>query len=130
MMEMKDWISFFIGALLTAAGALPLLNKFNIGPSAFKLDFLPLAIFSYVVAVAGFYLMVNSVIEITNSNAIGWISFLVAVALMAVGVLQVLSKFSIGPAFFKLEFITDTVYYLIFTIEGIFLMIATFAMEL
>ena len=130
MMEMKDWISFFIGLILTAAGVLPLLSSFGIGPEAFALSFLPAEIFFYIVAVAGFYLMVNSVIEITNSNAIGWLSFLVAVLLLGVGVLQVLHKFSIGPDFFALSFISSTVYYIIFTIEGIFLMIATFAMEL
>ena len=74
--------------------------------------------------------MVNSVIEITNSNAIGWISFLIAVLIMASGILQVLHKFAIGPTWFELTFISDLVYYIVFTVEGIFLMIATFAMNL
>jgi hypothetical protein len=74
--------------------------------------------------------MINSVIEITNSNAVGWISFLIAVIVMAAGILQSLYNFSIGPSWFALGFIKETIYYIIFTIEGIFLMIATFAMEL
>src|SRR3989338_2327631 len=129
MLDTKDYLSFFVGAILTVTGLLPLLEKFKMGPSWFALEFLPVQIFAYIVAVAGFYLMVNSVIEITNSNAIGWLSFLVAAIVMVLGVLQVLSNFKIGLSWFALSFIKDTVYYIIFTIEGVFLMIATFAIE-
>ena len=114
MIEAKDWISLLIGMILTAAGALPLLSKFGIGPSWFALSWPPLQFAAYVVAVAGFYLMIESVIEITNSNAIGWISFLIAVVLMAAGVLQVLNKFGIGPGWFELPFIKDMIYHIIF----------------
>ncbi len=68
MIDTKDWISFFVGLVLTVTGVLPLMNKFGIGPEWFKLEILPVNIFSYIVAIAGFYLMVNSDIEITNSN--------------------------------------------------------------
>lgn len=130
MMTMKDWVSFFVGALLAAAGALPFLNRFNVGPDWFELPWLPVSLFAYIVAIAGFYLMVNSVIEITNSNSIGWLSFLIAAVFMAAGVLQALNNFNIGPEWFSLSFIGHTIYYVIFLIEGLFLMIATFAMEL
>jgi hypothetical protein len=130
MIDTKDWISFFVGLILTVTGVLPLLAAMGVGGTWMKLEFLPLNIFSFIVAIAGFYLMVNSVIEITNSNAIGWVSFLIAVVIMALGILQVLSKFSIGPSWFELKFITSTIYSIIFVIEGIFLMIATFAMNL
>ena len=130
MIEAKDYISFLIGAVLAAAGALPLLNKFNVGPSWFGLPWMPIQIFAYIVAIAGFYLMIESVIEITNSNSIGWISFLVAGLFLAVGVLQVLSAFNVGPSWFSLNFISQTIYHIIFVIEGLFLMIAMFAMEM
>ena len=130
MMTMKDWVSFFVGMALAAAGALPLLNKFNIGPESFALPWLPVSIFAYIVAIAGFYLMVNSIIEITNSNSIGWISFLLAGIFLAAGLLQVLNIFNVGPEWFSLNFISHTIYFVIFLIEGLFLMIATFAMEL
>jgi hypothetical protein len=130
MMDAKDWVSFFVGLVLAATGVLPLISKLGAGPSWFALEFLPLNIASFIVAIAGFYLMINSVIEITNSNAVGWISFLIAVIVMAAGILQSLYNFSIGPSWFALGFIKETIYYIIFTIEGIFLMIATFAMEL
>lgn len=130
MMNMKDWVSFFIGLLLAGGGALPLLSRFGVGPDWFALPWMPVTIFAYIVAVGGFYLMVNSVIEITNSNSIGWISFLIAVVVMVAGVLQVLSIFGIGSSWFSLSWVNHTIYYIIFLVEGIFLMIATFAMEL
>ena len=131
-MEPKDWISFFIGVLLFVFGALHLYSTWGSGFSWFSPEkFAFLSILPYIAAAGGFYLMVNSVIEITNSNAIGWFSFLVAVLFLAAGVLQTLyNQFSIGPSFFALSFIKGFVYYIIFTIEGIFLMIACFAMEM
>ena len=131
MMEAKDWMSFFVGLAVACAGVFPLLKNFGMGPSWFALDFIQVSIFSYIAAVAGFYLMVNSVIEITNSNAIGWISFLIALSFLTVGLLQALHGFGILKAdFFALTIVTPIVYRVIFTIEGLFLMIACFAMEL
>ena len=49
---------------------------------------------------------------------------------MTLGILQVLHKFKIGPEWFALPFINETAYYIIFVIEGVFLMIAMFAMEM
>lgn len=130
MMETKDFASGFIGLLLTVLGALPLLSKMGVGPKEFALGWFPVQIAAYILAVAGFYLMVNSVIEITNSNSIGWMSFMIAAAVMVVGILQVLHKFNVGADWFELKFIKDTFYYVIFLVQGIFLMIAMFAMEL
>jgi hypothetical protein len=130
MMEAKDWISGLVGALVAGLGALPLLNKFGTGPAWFALDFLPVTLFVYLVAGIGFYLMINSFIEITNSNRIGWTSFLIAIVCLAIGVLQALGRFGIGPEWFELSFINQTMYSVIFVVEGFFLMIATFAMEI
>lgn len=132
MMEKKDWLSLLIGLIVFLAGLFPLLRKLNVGPEWFSLDRLgPIAnIFPYIVAGVGFYLMINSVIEITNSNSIGWISFLIAIIVLAMGMLQVLSHFDIGPSWFSLSFIKGTIYNVIFLVQGLFLMIAAFAMEL
>ena len=128
MMETKDFVSGLLGALLFAFGLLPVLNKMNIGPSWFDFG-IKTSIFAYIVAIAGFYLLIESFIEITNSNAIGWWSFLIASILMVVGILQVLASFNIGPTWFNFN-IPALAYYVIFIIEGLFLMIAMFAMEL
>ena len=130
MMETKDIMSGMVGVALAALGALPLLHKMNIGPQGFSLDWFPLQFASYIIAIMGFYLLWNSIIEITNSNAIGWWSFLIAAAIMLAGAFQVLHKFNVGPDFFEVEFLKDTLYHVVFLVEGFFLMIAMFAMEL
>ncbi|MBI2577144.1 hypothetical protein HYV84_08075 [Candidatus Woesearchaeota archaeon] len=129
MMEPKDWISGGVGGVVFLLGIMPLLGKIGIGPAWFNFS-LPLSLFSWVVAIGGFYLVVNSVIEITNSNSVGWVSFAVAAAITAVGVLNVLGKFGIVSGFFAFSFISATVFNVLFVILGIFLIIATFAMEL
>jgi hypothetical protein len=130
MLTAKDWLSFLIGAVVGALGLLPILNRINVGPGWFALNFLPLTLFSYIVAAAGFYLMVESVIEITNSNAVGWISFLVASVVLTIGILPTLSRFGIGPAWFSFPWLSPLVYHILFVIEGLFLMVAMFAMEM
>jgi hypothetical protein len=133
MMEPSDYISGLVGAIIFALGLLPLLNKFGIGPDFFKLDFLPLTILSWIIAVAAIYLVVNSITELTNSNAIGYASIAVALGALAIGVLPILAGFGIGPDFFKLEFLKGfgpILYNIVFMAEGLFLMIAMFAMEM
>ena len=134
IMQLKDWISFFVGLVVLALGFLPLaeeLGWFSIGVgSLFKANWF-LAIVPYLVAIFGFYLAINSIREITNSNQLGWMSFGIAAVVFTIGILPVLKLFFTGlPDFFKLEFLSPIVYQIIFIVEGIFLMIATFAMEL
>ncbi len=121
MMQIKDWISFFVGAAVFLLGFLPLFKK---------MDILPIAVFAYIASAAGFYLMINSVIEITNSNIIGWWSFIIAVIVLLIGLPPMLSSFGVGPAWFNFTWVSQTIYHIIFMVEGAFLMIACFAMEL
>jgi len=130
MLTLKDWISFLVGALISLLGLLPILNRLNIGPSWFGLNFPPAAVFSFIVAGAGFYLLIESVIEITNSNVVGWISFLVASAVLIIGLLPTLARFGIGPSWFAFPWLSPLFYHIIFVVEGFFLMIAMFAMEM
>jgi len=120
MMEAKDWISGLVGLLILALGLLPLLNARGVGPEWFGLS-LPVKLLSWVVVIGGFYLIINSFIEITNSNVVGWLSFLVAAVITVLGVLQVLGK---------IGWISGIVFNIIFIIVGVFLIIATFAMEM
>lgn len=130
MLSAKDWVSFLVGAVIAAFGLLPILNRINVGPSWFALEFLPIAVFSYIVAGAGFYLMIESVIEITNSNAVGWVSFIIAAVVLVIGILPALARFGIGPGWFSFPWLSPFVYQIIFIVEGLFLMIAMFAMEM
>jgi hypothetical protein len=134
MMEAKDIISFIAGALLFALGILPLLQSFGIGPGWFNVwGFLPVTIISWIVAVGALYLVIDSVIEITNSSAIGFISIIVAFICLLIGILPVLHNFGIGPEFFALGFLgsfTKYLYNVVFMAEGLFLMLAMIFMEM
>lgn len=130
MMQLKDWISFFVGAVVFLLGFLPILSKIGSGASWFSLNFLPIAIFSYIAAAAGFYLMIESIIEITNSNIIGWWSFIIACIVLAIGVPPMLNSFGAGPSWFAFPWLSQTIYHIVFMVEGVLLMIACFAMEL
>ena len=120
MMEAKDWISGLVGLLILGLGLLPLLNSREIGPAWFGFS-LPVKLLSWVVVVGGFYLIINSFIEITNSNVVGWVSFLIAAIITVLGVLQVLGK---------IGWISGIVFNIIFIVVGFFLIVATFAMEM
>ena len=124
MMQTRDWVSGIVGAIIFLLGLLPLLGKFDF------LNSMPISLLTWIVAGAGLYLAMNSVIEITNSNIVGWWSFIIAVALLVIGLFPLLHTFGIGPAWFEFKWLSVTAYHIIFVIEGFFLMIATFAMEL
>ncbi|MBW2989973.1 hypothetical protein KY358_06690 [Candidatus Woesearchaeota archaeon] len=120
MMEMKDWISGLVGVIILCLGLFPLLNSRGIGPGWFGLS-LPVRLLSWVIVGGGFYLIINSLIEITNSNVIGWVSFFIAAVITVLGILQVLRK---------ITWISGIIFNIAFILLGLFLMIATFAMEM
>jgi len=119
-MEPKDWISGLVGGVIFCLGLFPLLNARGIGAAWFAFN-LPVKILSWVVVIGGFYLIINSFIEITNSNIVGWMSFLVAAVVSVLGILQVLGR---------ITWISGIVFNIIFIIVGFFLIVATFAMEM
>lgn len=120
MMETKDGVSGLVGFATLCLGLLPLLNKFGIGPAWFNFS-LPVKLLSWIVVGAGFYLIINSFIEITNSNIVGWVSFFIAAVITILGLLQALGR---------IAWISETVFNIFFVVLGLFLMIATFAMEM
>lgn len=120
MMEMKDWISGLVGVIVLCLGLMPLLNGMGIGPTWFNFS-LPIKLLGWIAVAAGFYLIINSFIEITNSNIVGWVSFFAAAVITVLGLLQLLERIS---------FLSETMFQIMFIIEGLFLMIATFAMEM
>jgi hypothetical protein len=132
MMEAKDFISGFVGFIVFLLGLIPILESFGVlqtGFSAFLGSGAFVAAIPFVLAILGFYLAIESVIELTNSNHIGYISFIIGGIIMLIGLLPALQAFGIGPGLFGFE-LPVTVYHIVFLIEGIFLMIAMFAMEL
>ena len=127
MHSSKHWISIIVGLVLLVLGLLPLLNTLGVstGVDFHKILGGALAVFSYLVAFGGLYLIWDSFHEIGSlSPAIGWLSLVVGFIVFALGLLQALSSLKVIalalPAFPAL------VYYIIFVIEGILLFIAGF----
>ena len=132
MIDTSDWVSGFVGVIVFLLGLFPLLETYGVvttGVSLFLSSSWVLTALPFILAILGFYLAIESVIELTNSNHIGWMSFMIGVVVMLIGILPALQKLGIGPGLFGLE-IPAIAYYIIFVIEGLFLMIAMFAMEL
>ena len=123
-MQARDWVSFFVGLAVGLLGLLPMLGYFTF------LNDLKVSVVVWIVAAAALYLVWNSVIEITNSNIIGTFSIAIAGIALLSGLLPVLHSYGIGWSWFELKWLPSTVYNFILIIEGAFLMIATFAMEL
>ena len=124
MMQLRDWIAGGIGAIIFLLGLLPML-----GILAFLND-LPATALIWIVAIAALYLVYTAIVEITNSNIMGTATIVVAGVTFAIGLLPILHSFGIGPSWFEFNWLSRTIYNVIFVIEGFFLMIATFAMEL
>ena len=123
MMQIRDWVSGIIGALIFLLGLAPFLGFFNT-------DFVTLTIITWIISITGIILLQDSIVEIANSNIIGWTSLIIALVALVIGILPILNGFGIGPSFFGFPWISRTIYNVFFMIEGLFLMIATFAREL
>ena len=131
-MEAKDYLSGLVGLVVLAAGLIPILESMkvvNLGITGIIHSSAFSSAIPYILAVLGFYLAIESIVELTNSNHIGWMSFLIGVAIMAIGLLPALQSFGIGPGLFGLT-LPAMVYNVIFVIEGLFLLIAMWSMEL
>ncbi|PLW79558.1 hypothetical protein C0585_07230 [Candidatus Woesearchaeota archaeon] len=124
--EPNNWISLFLGFLLTALGILPMLNGIGVIPfglPSFMSGFWGSIISLIVFAGVGAYLLIDSFFE---DDAIFWITFVMSIIILLVGVLGILGNFGVlAIAVPQLALI----YQLIFLIEGILLIIAAFAMN-
>jgi hypothetical protein len=115
MMQMRDWISGLVGIVVAVIGLSSFVEQLGF------LSFLSDPVVRWLTIIAGVYLTINSLTEITNSNIIGWWSMAIALICIVVGLL---------PTIFDMEPFARSVYATMLVVEGILLMIATFAMEL
>ena len=122
MMQMRDWIIGLIGVIIGAIGLLSL-----IGILPFELSRNALV---WVSAIAGFILLYASIIEITNSNIMGTVSIIAAGIILIISLLPALNSIGFLGDWASFSWIGEAVYKVILVIEGAFLAIATFAMEL
>ena len=118
MMQMRDWISGLVGLIIVLIGLSSFWSRLS-----FLKDVFSASVLRWIVVVAGVYLAWNSIVEITNSNVVGWGSFIVAIIAAVIGLLPNIPWFEFG-------LFSSAFYSIVLVIEGIFLMIATFAMEL
>ena len=125
--EPKGWVALLVGLLVAVIGAVPLLAKFKVLPFSlpdFVAKLIP-AIAIWLIPAIALLLFIDSAVWEEEFPRI--ISVLVALVFLALGVIEILSKFSIIS--FSIPVITDTIYYVIFVLEGLFLLLAAFWMQ-
>ena len=122
MMQMRDWVIGLIGLIIGAVGLLSLLK---ILPFEVSRSFLV-----WIAAIGSFILLYASIIEITNSNVMGTVSVIAAGVFLIISFLPLLNSFGVFGDWAGFKWIGESLYNIVLVIEGIFLMIATFAMEL
>ena len=122
MMQMRDWVIGLIGLIFGAIGLLSLL-----GFLPFELSRSTLL---WIASIAGLILFYSSIVEITNSNVVGTVSIIVALVVVIISFLPLLNSLGVFGSWAEFKWIGDIVYKIILVIEGAFLIIATFAMEL
>ena len=122
MMQMRDWA---IGLIGLAIGALGVLSLIKILP--FELS---RTLMIWVAALAGIILLYASIVEITNSNIMGTVSLIAAGVILIISLLPLFNSFGWFGSWAEFKWLSDIIYKIALVIEGAFLMIATFAMEL
>jgi len=125
-MEGKNYLSIVLGLILLAVGLIPLLQTWGIvswGLPGFIANVIAM-IAVFVVAGGGFWLLIDSIYE---NEGLKWLTAIVALVILVIGVIQILHNFAIIG--FSIPFLTMTVYNYIFTVEGLGLIIAGFAMD-
>ena len=122
MMQMRDWVIGLIGAIIAALGILSLIKILPFELSR--------AILIWISAIGGFILLYAAIVEITNSNILGTFSLIAAAGVLILSFLPLLNSFGWLGSWAGFIWLGDIVYKIILAVEGVLLMIATFAMEL
>ena len=122
MMQMRDWIIGLIGLIVGALGLLSLLKILPFGLSRGALV--------WIAAIAGIILAYAAIVEVTNSNIMGPISIIAAGVILIFALLPALNSMGILGSWAAFGWVGETAYKLVLVVEGAFLAIATFAMEL
>jgi|SRR3989338_6133210 len=120
MMQARDWVIGLIGLAVGALGVLSLMGTF----------YLPRTLMLWIASIAGFILLYASIVEITNSNVMGTVSFIAGLIILIVSFLPVLNGLGVFGEWASFSWLGDVIYKILLAIEGVFLAMATFAMEL
>ncbi len=122
MMQMRDWIIGLIGLVIGAIGLLSLLKILPFELSR--------GVLVWIAAIAGIILLYAAIIEVTNSNVMGTVSLILAGIILVVSLLPALNGLGWLGSWAEFKWIGEIIYKMILVVEGAFLMVATFAMEL
>lgn len=123
MMQARDWIVGLVSGSIV--GAIGVLSLFGYLPFDVSRNLL-----IWIAAIGGLLLFYASIVEITNSNIMGTVSIIVAGIVLVVSILPILNSFGWLGSWAEFKWLSDIVYKLLLVVEGVFLVIATFAMEL
>lgn len=118
----KKITSFVVGVLILALGIIPLLNKFNVLAFQIPMMELMIKIAFWVFAAGGVFILIDAHLE---DHAMKIPSTIIGILLIAVGLIEIL--FSFGTIGFHIPFLSDMIFYVLFVIEGLFLVIGGFA---
>ena len=121
-MQTRDWIVGVIGVIIGAIGLLSLLKILPLELSRGALI--------WISTIAAIILLYAAIIEITNSNIMGTVSLIIGGIALIFSLLPALNSLGILGNWAAFGWVGETIYKLILVVEGVFLAMATFAMEL
>jgi len=90
----RNWISFIMGVILLIVGGIPLLFSYNV--LDFTIPALPTYIFKVLAIIGGFILLIDATKETVHGRRVYmWMSILVGVPILAVGLIRVLNQYGV-----------------------------------
>lgn len=120
----RDTISFVLGLILLAFGLIPLLNKMAMikwNLPGFLIN-MPTGVLVWVVALAGFYILIDGFIE-PPMHIFHWLLIIAGLIMMVIGLIPILHSF--GTIGFTIPGMDSLIiYWVIIGLEGLGLVIA------
>jgi len=123
----RSFPSLIAGLILCTLGSIPLLSQYGVinSPLPESLTGLLTNIALYIISAGGVYLLIDAFLE--WGEKIAWVTLVLSFVVLAIGIVPLLNQFKIIS--FNLGPLSMTAYYIVFVLEGIFLVIAAFAMQ-
>lgn len=124
MHSIRHWMSFAVGIVIFLLGLLPLIGQASLIPFYGSAS---ITVLAFIVAFGGLYIIIDSFFEMMFHTMTGIVTMVVGFIVAAIGTVVVLSD--LGVLAFNIPFLHAIIFYVLFILEGLFLMIATFVMD-
>jgi lysylphosphatidylglycerol synthetase-like protein (DUF2156 family) len=118
----KSILSLILGVILLTLGIIPLLNKLDV--IKWQLPPIPKIVLLVLLSTGGFYLIIDGLIEHSVGSSLAWISIIVGLLVVTMGLIPLLNIFNIISLEFT--FITVVMINIAFVVTGILLVIGAF----